>query len=226
MRTYLKMYHLLIAVALFISIPIVFYLMSDAPQRSLLKECLSLITVLSLTLVVGQFFLARSNSLIMNSFHPMTIQKVHKAIAYTALVVLLVHPFLIVFPRYFEAGVKPLDAFIIMLTTLSSIGILLGLLSWTLLILIGITAAFRASIIRRWKIKYPNWRYFHGVASVIFIVIALWHAIDLGRHTNVSLSIYLVISALLGGVLLFRLYWISNKRNRVSEHQSKEISNE
>ncbi len=38
-------------------------------------------------------------------------------------------------------------------------------------------------------------------------VLAVWHAIELGRHTDVAMSAFFVTLALLGFALLAKLYW-------------------
>ena len=195
------------AVAVFIGLPLLFYVLGDVPRRSLLKESISILTLLSFTLMLGQYFLARSNEALFTLFKPPQIQKVHKVIAYGAVSVILAHPFLVVLPRYFEAGVKPVDAFITMITTFDSLGILLGLAAWTLLVMLGVTAMFRRRLIKRFKIKYRNWRYFHGFLAVTFTVLSIWHAIELGRHTDTAIATFFIAIALVGGALLARLYW-------------------
>jgi len=115
------------ALAVVIGLPLLFYALDDAPRRSLLKESISILTLLAFSMMLGQYFLARSNETLPSLFEPSQIQKVHKYIAYSAVAVMLLHPVLVVLPRHFEAGVKPWDALVTMLTTFDSLGILLGL---------------------------------------------------------------------------------------------------
>ena len=56
-----KTYAAVTAIAVFIGLPVLFYLLGDAPRRSYLKEGLSILTLVSFSLMLGQFFLARSN---------------------------------------------------------------------------------------------------------------------------------------------------------------------
>jgi predicted ferric reductase len=218
MQAMLKTFNIANALAIFIGLPLMFYLLGDVPRRSWLKESLSLLTLLSFSLMLGQFYLARSNKPLLSLFKPMAIQKFHKFIAYGAMAVLILHPFFIVLPRYFEAGVKPLDAFIIMITTFDNLGILLGIGAWVLMLILGLTAVFRMRLIKRYKIKYRNWRYFHGGITVIFVTLAIWHAIELGRHTNMAMAIFMIILALVGVAMLARLYWTTN-HNTPSVHK-------
>lgn len=203
----LKTINVILGALIFIGLPMLLYSLGDAPRRSLLKEAISLITLLAFSLMLGQFFLARSNEAIINLFDRKHIQNAHKAIAYPALIIFLVHPFLIVFPRYFEAGVDPVDALLMMLTSFDNRGVLLGMVAWALLVMIALTAIFRMRLIKRYRIKYRDWRKFHGYLTVAFVVLAIWHAIELGRHTDRIMAAFFIALAIAGITLLFRLYF-------------------
>lgn len=195
------------ALAVFVGLPLLLYALGDTPRRSALKESMSILTLLAFSMMLGQYFLARSNEALLSLFEPSQIQKVHKVIAYSAVAVILLHPALIVLPRYFEAGVKPWNAFVTMITTLDSLGVLLGLAAWILLLVLTTTAFFRRPLIPRFSLGYRGWRYFHGGLAVTFTLLAIWHAIELGRHTGIAMSLYFVTLVLLGFALLARLYW-------------------
>lgn len=221
MKLTARSYVIITAVAVFFGLPLLLYALGDAPRRSVLKESISILTLLAFSMMLGQYFLARSNATMMSLFKPYQIQKVHKYIAYTAVGVILVHPFLIVLPRYFEGGVKPWDAFVTMITTFDSLGILLGLAAWLLLLVLGVTAFFRKSLKKRFKNRYRGWRYFHGGLAVAFTVLAIWHAIELGRHTDVAMSAFFITLALLGFALLAKLYWGAQPKNPSTEPVSE-----
>jgi predicted ferric reductase len=195
------------ALAVFIGLPLLFYALGDAPRRSLLKESISILTLLAFSMMLGQYFLARSNETLPSLFEPSQIQKVHKYIAYSAVAVMLLHPVLVVLPRHFEAGVKPWDALVTMLTTFDSLGILLGLAAWLLLLVLGVTAYFRNRLIPRFTHSYRGWRHFHGGLAVTFTAFAICHSIELGRHTDIAMSAFFVTLALIACALLARLYW-------------------
>lgn len=194
------------AVAVFIGLPVLFYLLGDAPRRSYLKEGLSIITLLAFSLMLGQFFLARSNEALLKLFKAPAVQKMHKWIAYGAISVIFLHPFFIVLPRYFEAGVKPWDAFWTMVTTFDNLGIMLGLFAWVAMVAVGVTAFFRMRLMKRFKNRYRGWRGFHALLTVSFTVAATWHAIELGRHTDRAMSLLFIGLAAAGFVMLARLY--------------------
>lgn len=209
MKTKAQTYFLVTALTVFIGLPMLFYSLGDAPRRSPLKETISVLTLLSFSLMLCQFFLARSNEMLLDLFRPRQIQKVHKVIAYVAVGVFLVHPFLIVLPRYFEAGVKPWDALITMLTTFDSLGVLLGLAAWGLMVVMLITSMFRMELVKLFSIRYRHWRYFHSGLTVVFIAIATWHAIELGRHISTAMATFMITIAVLGILMLARLYRVS-----------------
>ena len=50
------------AAAVFVGLPVLFYLLADVPRRSYLKDGLSIATLLAFTFLLGQYFLARSNT--------------------------------------------------------------------------------------------------------------------------------------------------------------------
>lgn len=206
MKLTARTYTIIAALAVFVGLPLLFYALGDVPRRSVLKESISILTLLAFSMMLGQFFLARSNETLMTLFKPYQIQRVHKYIAYTAVVVILIHPFLIVAPRYFEAGVRPWDAFVTMVTTFDSLGILLGLAAWLLLLVLSVTSFFRKSLSKRFKNRYRGWRYFHGGLAVTFTVLAIWHAIELGRHADIAMSAFFITLALLGFALLAKMY--------------------
>lgn len=203
----LKKYHLIAALVIFITTPLLFYVLGDVPKRTCLKESISILTILAFFIILGQFYLTRSNKA--SKVHKMAkVIKLHKIIGYVFVCILLLHPFLIVFPRYFEAGVDPIDAFITMVTTFNSLGIILGIIAWLLMLVLGLTSLLRNKI----GLKYTTWRLIHGILSTLFVVLAAWHAINLGRHTDLTLSIYIVIVAAVGIQLLLRTYFFKPKK--------------
>lgn len=203
---------ILAALAVFVCLPLLFYTLGDAPRRSVLKEAISLATLLAFAAMLGQFFMARSNTWLLSVFKPPQIQKVHKYVAYTAVAVILAHPVLIVLPRALEGGVRPWDAFVTMITTFDNIGVLAGLVAWVLLLVLVVSAYFRTPIIKRLSTRYRGWRYFHGGLAFSFTALALWHSIDLGRHTDVAMTTLFLGLAGAGFGLLAKLYWAARPK--------------
>lgn len=187
---------------LFIGLPVVLYAIGDFTRRSLLKESISMLNILGFCLMLAQFFLARSNKNLLGGYNMGEVIKLHIIIGYISIFVLLIHPFLIVVPRYFEAGIEPMDGFITILSTYGNLGVMSGLIAGSLMFVLLTTAYFRGKI----PLSYKTWRLVHGLLSIAFIVFASWHAIDLGRHTNLVLSAYISILAISGILLLLKIH--------------------
>ena len=112
MRAYIKNNFLRQSVLAFTGMLLLIWTMGNFPERSLLKESLSVMTILAFYQMIGQFFWTRTNRSAVANLKMSTVIKYHKIIGYTFIVVLLVHPVLLVLPRFFESGVAPVDAFI------------------------------------------------------------------------------------------------------------------
>ena len=138
----------------------------------------------------------------LSSFKMGNIVKIHKVIGYIFVSVLLIHPFLLVVPRYFEAGIDPLDAFLTIVTTWETPGVVMGILAWFLMVILGLTSLLRS----RLPVGYKAWRILHGVLAIAFIVLSCWHVVDLGRHIAQPLATYLIITAVMGVLLLLKTY--------------------
>lgn len=202
MRRDMKTYNRLAGILFFLALPLLFWALGDAPRRTLLKDSISILTILAYFLMLGQFFLSRGNKKVLKAHKMGKVVNLHKIIGYIFVSILLVHPFLIVVPRFFEAGIAPGEAFSTIISTWDSQGIILGMIAWGLMLILGLTSVFR----KRLGLKYTTWRMFHGLLSIAFISLASWHAMDLGRHTDLPMSVYMGVIATLGVLLLSRTY--------------------
>ncbi len=183
------------------------FTMGNFPERSLLKESFSVLTILAFFQLIGQFFWARINRSAVRNLTMGSVLKYHKFIGYTFVTVMLFHPLYIVIPRFFEAGVSPVDAFVTMITTMNS-GVVVGILAWCLMLILGLTSFMRTKL----PMKYKNWRIFHGGLAILFVALAAWHAIDLGRHSTSAMSIFLGVLTAGGILLLLKTYFSNNKK--------------
>ena len=202
----------LIPAAAFVGLPLLFWALGDFPRRTVLKEFISILTILAFFTLLGQLFLSRGNKGLLENFRFGQVVKIHKYFGYAAVIIILLHPFLIVLPRFFESGVDPTEAFLTLITTFSSLGVLLGLISWVLLLTLGLTSLLRNKL----GMSYGTWRMFHGILSMAFIILATWHVIDLGRHSDWAMSIYMVIVAACGLVLVLKSYMF-NQTKKMAE---------
>lgn len=189
------------ALLTFIVLPLLLFYLSDAPSRTFLKDSISILTILAFSLMLQQFFLTRLFKKTSQSFRLSQISKIHKIIGYIILPIFLLHPVLLVVPRFFEAGVTPLDALLTILTTFESLGVVLGLIAWGLMLLLGVTAIFRYQLVKKFSINYKTWRLYHSSLSILFMSLASWHAIDLGRHIDLSMAVFMIVLVLSGSIL-------------------------
>ncbi len=188
--------------------PVVFYALGDFPRRSILKEAISVLTLLAFSLMLSQFYLARSNKYMLQVHKMASVVKVHKFIGYVFVGIILIHPFLIILPRYFESGVEPIEAFITLITSFDRLGVILGMLAYGTMLIIGLASFFRDKL----PMSYKTWRVFHGIVSVLFIGFASWHVLNMGRHISPALSAYILMLSIFGVVLLLNTYFSNSSK--------------
>jgi predicted ferric reductase len=205
----------LIAAALMVMLPpLVLLILGDTPRRSLRKETLSMLTLAAFFFMLGQFLLVRGARFVTAGVRFSRLLTLHKVIGYSVVSLLLVHPLLIVLPRAFEGGISPGAALMQILTTIDSPGVVLGMISWVLMLVIGATSLLRA----RLGLDYRTWRLVHSLLSVLLVVTASWHAIELGRHTDAALSL-LVVALASAAVLVVIRQTDSDTHKPVSQTQ-------
>lgn len=192
----------LLGLLVYVAVPLSIYAFGDIPRRTVLKESISILFVISFSLMLGLFFLSRSNKQLIHDIRMKRIISIHKFIGYKVAVVFLLHPILVVAPRYLEASVDPMDAFMEILTTFDNTGLILGITSWVLMLLLGVTSFIR----NRLPFKYTTWHLFHGITVMLFIATSTWHVLTLGRHMDLVMSVYVLIIALLSILTLTRTY--------------------
>lgn len=158
-------------------------------ERAAWKEILSALTIMALCLFAGQFFVTPRNRHVAGPGKAKMLGTAHTALGYGGIAIAFLHPLFIVVPRYYDIGVEPLDALSTILTTFTSRGVVLGMIAWTLMIILGISSAFR----RKLPVRHGTWRTIHGSTAILFMIAASWHAFDLGRHLAMPLSIALVL---------------------------------
>jgi len=215
MRSEAKSYRLIAAVLMLVLAPLVLVALGDFPRRSLLKETFSMLTLAAFFLMLAHFLVARGARCLTNGVRFSTLLRLHKVIGYSVVGLLLVHPLLIVLPRAFAGGISPTDALTTMLTTVDSPGVVLGMISWVLMLVTGVTSLLRA----RLGLDYRNWKLIHGLLSVLLVVTASWHAIDLGRHTDTALSLLVVALASTAVLVVIRHYVSDFDESEVRTHE-------
>ncbi|NDY74397.1 FAD/NAD(P)-binding:oxidoreductase [Desulfobacter hydrogenophilus] len=201
MSTYIKSRFFRLSILVFMGIPVLIWATGNFPERTVLKESLSIITILAFCQMIGQFFWARTSRSFMTDLTMGRVVKYHKVIGYTFITILFLHPFYLVIPRFFESGISPVDAFVTIITTMNQ-GVVLGIIAWCLMLVLGMTSFLRDKL----PMTYKTWRIFHGILAMLFISIAAWHTMDLGRHATPAMSILISILTAGGILLLLKTY--------------------
>jgi len=185
-----------------IGLPILLWFLGDYPMRTLFKDSIAVLTLLALCLLFVQFFISGINPTLLEKYRLKDIVKVHKYIGYAVIGFFILHPLFIVLPRFFEAGLLPQDALIKLLTTFETRGQIVGLVAYILMFVLGVTSLLRHKL----GITYTTWKLLHGFLSLAFIILASWHAIDMGRHFDTALSIWTIILVSLTAIILLKNY--------------------
>jgi DMSO/TMAO reductase YedYZ heme-binding membrane subunit len=81
-------------------------------------------------------------------------------------------------------------------------GVVLGIIAWCLMLALGITSFVREKL----PMTYKTWRVFHGILAVVFVAVAAWHAIDLGRHFTLAMSILITLMTTGASLLVLKTY--------------------
>lgn len=202
MKTKNYIFKLSALIITFIGAPLLLYFSGNFPKRTTLKEIISIVTILGFSLLLSQFFTSRLNKDLVKKIRMVNVLAIHKLIGYLFISILLLHPFFIVIPKFFDNGVSPTDAFLKIITTFSSLGLILGLIAYTSMLVLLVTTFFRFKL----HLKYRTWRKLHGYLTLLLLLIATWHVITLGRHSSTSFSIYYVLMVASGIYYLLRTY--------------------
>lgn len=203
------LYRLLPLIITFVGVPLFLWLLGDFPDRTRFFETISVFTIMTFSLLLGQFFLTRINLKFVKTIRMVNALKIHKGIGYIFVVIILVHPFLIIIPKFFDDGISPTEAFGVMITEFNGLGVILGMIGYVIVLIMLISSFFRFKL----HLKYRTWRSLHGFLALIFIVSATSHVVNMGRHSNTSFSIYYVSIAVISIFFLLRTYLFkSNKK--------------
>ena len=212
MENNIKLKYILISLFIFVIIPLFILSLQTLPPRTLLKESTSVLVIVGFFFLLGQFYLNRSNKVFIKIYKMVKIIKLHKIIGYLVIAIFFIHPFLIVLPRFFEAGVDPIYAFWLMITDFKSLGIIFGLIAWCVMIALLLTSFYKDKL----NMTYVKWRVLHIVLSIVFVAAGLWHVIDLGRHMNEIMILFIFLLVCISVYQLGKLYFSKNyKKEKV-----------
>ena len=193
----------------FIAVPLFLYFSVNFPRRTTLMETLSIVTILAFSLLLSQFFTSRLNYKLMKQIRMVNVVAIHRVIGYVFISVILLHPFFIIIPKFFDNGVTPTEAFVKLITTFSSTGIILGLIAYAIMLILMVTAFFRFKM----HLHYRIWRSLHGYLTLLFVITAIWHVINMGRHSNSSFTLFYLLVVAIGIYYVLRKYLFKTTKN-------------
>lgn len=202
MKTQSYFLKLSVLIITFMGVPLFLYFSSDFPKRFTLMECISILTILAFSLLLSQFFTSRLNYKLMKQIRMVNVLAIHKFIGYFFISVMMLHPFFIIIPKFFDDAVTPSDAFVRLITTYSTTGIIFGLIAYAIMLLLMLTAFFRFKM----HLHYRTWRRLHGYITLLFVIAASWHVIDMGRHSNSSFILFYLLVVAVGIYYVLRKY--------------------
>ena len=186
----------------FIAVPLFLYFSGNFPKRTTLMETISIVTILAFSLLLSQFFTSRLNYKLMKQIRMVNVVAIHRFIGYFFISVMLLHPFFIIVPKFFDDGISPTEAFVKLITTFSTTGIILGLIAYAVILILMVSAFFRFKM----HMHYRTWRSLHGWLTLLFVITATWHALDMGRHSNSSFMLFYLLVVATGIYYVLRKY--------------------
>lgn len=199
-RNYLVKFSALIIT--FIAVPLFLYFSGNFARRTTLMETISIVTILAFSLLLSQFFTSRLNYKLMKQIRMVNVVAIHRFMGYFFISVMLLHPFFLIIPKFFDDAVSPTDAFVKLITTFSTTGLILGLIAYAVMLILMVTAFFRFKM----HMHYRTWRSLHGYLTLLFVITATWHVIDTGRHSNSSFTLFYLLVVATGIYYVLRKY--------------------
>jgi predicted ferric reductase len=208
MKNNRQIYRLLILAFVFIAVPVILYYLGNFPQRNVLMETLSIITIVGFTLFISQFFSTRINKNLVKDIRMVNVLKIHKIIGYTFILILLLHPLFIIVPKFFDNTLTPANALLKLITQFNSTGVIVGLIAYVCMVVLLITSYYRFKL----HLNYKTWRSLHGYFTMLFVVTATWHVVNIGKHSNTAFSIYYVLMVASGIFYLLKTYFFKTSK--------------
>lgn len=201
-------FKLSVLIITFIGVPLFLYFSGNFPKRTTLMETISIVTILGFSLLLSQFFTSRLNYKLMKKIRMVKLLAIHKFIGYFFISVILLHPFFIVIPKFLDDGVTASDAFVRLITTFSTTGVILGLIAYASMLILLVTAFFRFKL----HLQYRTWRSLHAYLTLLFVIIATWHVVEMGRHSNNSFTLFYLLVVAIGIYYTLRKYLFKTEK--------------
>lgn len=167
-------------------VPVCLAVNQGVPTRFVTQQAVLLLSLAALGLVLGQFWLSRLLSQSVTNVKPASRLRWHRIAGYSAGAFLLIHPLLMIARRFWVQESDPVENLFLMLRAPA---LLPAIVAWVLLAMIVVL-----SILRR-RFRPKSWRLLHGLMSAAFAVLATWHVVSMGRHSNAAMSLFWIVLA-------------------------------
>lgn len=193
--------------------PVLFAFTQDVPMKSGWQQIALAASLGGFGLLLGLFWLSRLLPRGVSGMKRVSTMRWHKSIGYVFGLIMLAHPVLLIARRFQVKESNPLDNLRLLI---ESPMMRSGIVAWCLLLAIIITALFRKRVPAR------GFRIVHGLLSVGFVFFAGKHVVQVGRHSDLLMSVFWIVLAVAAfGRLLSAYLKVLFKRNTGGEvHES------
>lgn len=168
-RSYLLIYILVLVIPYAVAATI------NVQHRAMFQSAVTLLNVCGLAALMLQFPLASRSRALARSMGIDQAMVIHRKAGEALAIFFLLHPFLILLPRFLIA---PHGAWSDVWTTITAGNIQTGLYAWAILIVWTLVAWSR----RKAGLSHEAWRLTHSLGFAAVAVLATLHAIKVGRH--------------------------------------------
>ncbi|WP_417670014.1 ferric reductase-like transmembrane domain-containing protein [Roseibium sp.] len=184
-------------------LPLTLSVLSGWPARSFWDELASAAGMVAFAILLAEFLLSGRFRLISGGVGMDVTMRFHQLLARSALVFVVVHPFLYTTPFAWSLPFDPTREL-----TLAQPGYALaaGALAWILLPAFVLISIARAELFKR----YENWRLGHGLGAAVIAGATWYHATEAGRYASAPIlywtwtGLLVIALASLGSVYVFR----------------------
>jgi predicted ferric reductase len=171
--------------------------------RGWYAELVGLLSIVGLSMMLFQFALTARVDAVAGRSGVDNTMRVHTRFGEYLGYLILLHPFLIVLPRFFVAPSFALgDVWDLFTRPETST----GMYAWSLMLVWVLMAVFK----EKTGLSYEAWRYTHSAGFVAIIILATHHAVTIGRHGRYNAwfdVMWIVLCAMAVGLVLY-IYFI------------------